>query len=89
MSAFRTAALAAVLALSATTPVLAADQAVIQPKPVVLDTPPPPQQATQTGIGGPGDAKPAAKAAPQARKAKKAAGGKPKKHLKKNKRSRR
>jgi hypothetical protein len=88
MYAFRTAALAASLALMATTPVLAADQVVIQPKPVVLDTPPP-QTATQKGMSGPGDTKPAAKAATKAKKAKKAAGKKPKKNIKKNKRSRR
>ena len=92
MYAFRTAALAAILAVMATTPLLAADPAVIQPKPVVLDTPPPPQAATQKSMSGSGDAKPAAKAATKAKKAKKprkAAVKKPKKNLKKNKRSRR
>ena len=50
MHAFRTTALAALLALVATAPVIAAEQAVTQPKPVVLDTPPPPQKATQSGM---------------------------------------
>ena len=88
MYAFRTAALAAILAVMATTPLLAADPAVIQPKPVVLDTPPPAQTATQKSMSGSGDAKPAAKAK-KAKKPRKAAVKKPKKNLKKNKRSRR
>ena len=50
MHAFRTTALAALLALVATAPVIAAEQAVTQPKPGVLDTPPPPQKATQSGM---------------------------------------
>ena len=95
MSAFRTTALAAILAVMATTPVLAAEQAVTQPKPVVLDTPPPAQKATQPDMGGPRDAKPAAKpakpakkpAAKAATKAKKTAGKKSKKNLKKKKRA--
>jgi hypothetical protein len=117
MNAFCPAALAIVLAVSAATPALAAEPAVVPPRPVVLDTPPPPQKATQPGMenygmagisseqkagatksvkldgrqlghgmGGQGEAKPAAKAPA---KAKKVVGKKPKKSLKKKKRGRR
>lgn len=117
MHAFRTTAFATLLALAVTAPALAAEQPVTQPRPVVLDTPPPPQKATQSGMenysmsgmssdqkagltksvkrnnrqlghgmGGLGEAKPAAKAPT---KVKKASAKKAKKGLKKKKRSRR
>jgi hypothetical protein len=95
MHAFRSATFAALLTLVAATPVIAADQAVTQPKPVVLDTPAPPQKATQPDMGGPAEAKPAAKTATKARtaktakKARKASGKKAKASQKKNKRARR
>jgi hypothetical protein len=91
MNVFRPAVYAVVLAGLAAAPAHAAEQAVIPPKPVVLDTPPPPQKATQSGMGnyrtgGLGEAKPAAKAATNA---KKISGRKPNKNLKKKKRNRR
>jgi hypothetical protein len=118
MNVFRPAVFAVVLAGLAAAPALAAEQAVVQPKPVVLDTPPPPpQKSTQSGMenygmagmsseqkamlaksvkrdnqqlghgmGGLGEAKPAAKAPA---KVKKASAKKAKKSLKKKKRNRR
>lgn len=118
MTVSRPAVLAILLAVSTAAPALAADQAVVQPKPVVLDTPPPPPQKSPQsgmanygmagmspeqkagltksvkrdnrqlghGMGGLGDARPAAKAPA---KLKKASGKKAKKVLKKKKRSRR
>ena len=51
MNAFRPAVLAILLAVSAAAPALAAEQAVVPPKPVILDTPPPaPQKSTQSGM---------------------------------------
>lgn len=51
MKTFRPTVFAAALAVMAAAPALAAEQAVVQPKPVILDTPPPPpQKATQSGM---------------------------------------
>jgi hypothetical protein len=91
MNVFCPAVYAVVLAGLAAAPAHAAEQAVIPPKPVVLDTPPPPQKATQSGMenygmGRLGEAKPATKASVNARKI---SGRKPNKNLKTKKRNRR